>query len=72
MEFMGMWHVRGGKRRGAYRTLVEKPEGKIPFGKTRRKDTIWKNLQVGGRIILNCIFKKKILSLSRYHLVFGD
>jgi hypothetical protein len=33
MEFMGIRHVRGGKRRGAYRTLVEKPEGKIQLGK---------------------------------------
>jgi len=29
MEFMGMWHVKGGKRRGTYRTLVENPQGKM-------------------------------------------
>jgi len=37
--------VRMGKRRGAYRVLVGKPEGKRPLGRTRctRND----NIQVG-------------------------
>jgi hypothetical protein len=48
MEFKGMWHVREGKRRGAYRILVE----------NRKERYHLENLQVGGRIILNCIFKK--------------
>lgn len=44
---MGTWHVRGGKRRGAYRTLVKKPEGKKPFGKptSRLEDNIKLHIQ---------------------------
>jgi hypothetical protein len=43
-----------GDRRGAYRALVGKPEGKIPLGKTRRRwaDNIKMDLQeigLGGR-----------------------
>jgi hypothetical protein len=38
-------HVEGmGERRGVYRVLVRKTEGKIPG--------------LGGRVILKCIFKK--------------
>jgi len=37
-----------GERRGAYRILVGKPEGKRPFGRTRRR---WENN-------IKCIFKK--------------
>ena len=36
MKWVG--HVaRMGERRGMYRLLVAKPEGKIPFGKPRRR-----------------------------------
>jgi hypothetical protein len=41
-------HVaRIGERRGVYRGLVGKPEGKIPFGRPRRRweDNIKMNLQ---------------------------
>jgi hypothetical protein len=31
-----MWHAWG-ERRGVYRVLVAKPEGKRPLGRTRRK-----------------------------------
>jgi len=42
-------HVaRKGKRRGVYRVLAGKPEGKRALGKPR----------LGGRIILRCIFRK--------------
>jgi hypothetical protein len=35
------WHVaRMGEGRGVYRVLVEKPEGKRPFGRPRRR---WEN-----------------------------
>jgi hypothetical protein len=37
-----------GERRGAYRVLVEKPEGRRPFGRRRSR---WK-------IILKRVFKK--------------
>ena len=34
----GAWHVaRMGRRRGVYRVLVGKPEGKRPFGKPRHR-----------------------------------
>jgi hypothetical protein len=36
------------ERRGAYRVLVRKPEGRRPFGRPRRR----------GRIILKSIFEK--------------
>jgi len=47
MEFIGMWRVRRGKRRGAYRTLVEKLEGKIPLVKptSRWEDNIKLHIQ---------------------------
>jgi hypothetical protein len=38
-----------GERRGAYRALVGKPEGRRPFGRPRRVD---------GRIILKWIFER--------------
>jgi len=41
-----MLHVWG--RRGAYRVLLGKPEGKRPFGRPR----------LSGRIILRWIFRK--------------
>jgi len=32
------WHIeRMGERRGVYRVLVEKPEGKSPLGRSRRR-----------------------------------
>jgi hypothetical protein len=37
-----------GDRRGAYRILVERPEGRRPLARSR----------LGGRIILKWIFKK--------------
>jgi len=40
-----------GERRGVYRVVVEKPEGKRPFGRSRRRweDSIKTDLQeVGG------------------------
>jgi hypothetical protein len=39
-----------GERRGVYRVLVGKPEGKTPFGKPRRRwdDNIKANLQKVG------------------------
>jgi hypothetical protein len=43
------WHVvRFGERRGVYRVLVGKPEGKRPLGRPRHR---W-------RIILRWIFRK--------------
>ena len=43
-----MWRVR--VRRGVYRVLVGKPEGKRPLGRPRRRcvDNIRKDLQVVG------------------------
>jgi hypothetical protein len=38
-----------GVERGVHRVLVEKPEGKMPLGRSRRID---------GRIILRWIFRK--------------
>jgi len=44
-----MEHVaRMGDRRGAYRVLVGKPEGKDH----------WTDIDIDGSIILKCIFKK--------------
>ena len=42
--------VRMGKTRGVYRILVGKPEGKRPFGRTRRRweDNIKMDLQEVG------------------------
>ena len=42
--------ARMGVRRGTYRVLVGKPEGKRPLGRPWRKweDNIKKNLQEGG------------------------
>ena len=51
----GMWHVWG-DRKGAYRVLVVKPEGKRPLGRPGRK---WETYQYGssrnrlGRLGLN-------------------
>ena len=45
-------HVaRGGERRGVYRILVEKPEGKRPLGRSRRRweDNIKMDSQEVGR-----------------------
>jgi hypothetical protein len=45
------WHVaRLGKERGVYRVLVEKPEGKRPLGRPRRRweDNIKIDLQEVG------------------------
>ena len=43
-----MWHIWG--RRGAYRVLVGKPEGKKPLGRPRRRwvDNIRMDLQEVG------------------------
>jgi hypothetical protein len=41
-----MWHVCG--RRAAYKALMGRPHGKMPFGRPRHK----------GRIILKWVFKK--------------
>jgi hypothetical protein len=44
-------HIAGvGKRRGVYRVLVSKPEGKRPFGNPRRRweDNIKRDLQEVG------------------------
>ena len=35
--------VRMGERRGLYRVLVEKPEGKRPFGRIRRR---WEDIKM--------------------------
>ena len=46
-----MWYLWGEERRGAYRVLVGKPEGKSPLGRPRRRweDNIKMDLQeVGG------------------------
>jgi hypothetical protein len=39
-----------GKRKGVYRVLVKKPEGKRPFGRPRCRweDNIKMNIQEGG------------------------
>jgi len=38
MEIRWAGHVAGtGERRGVYRALVEKPEGKLPFGRLRHR-----------------------------------
>ena len=46
------WHVAHmGKRRGAYRILMGKPEGRRPLGRPRRKleDNIKMDLQKWGK-----------------------
>ena len=51
-------HVSGmGKRRGVYRILVGKPEGKRPFGRPRRRreDNIKMDLQEVGCKGMDCI-----------------
>jgi hypothetical protein len=42
--------IRMGERRGAYRALVGKPEGRSPLGRPRRrwKDNIKMDLREGG------------------------
>jgi hypothetical protein len=45
--------------RSVYKTSVEKPEGKVPFGKPRRR---W-------RIILECILKKQLEGVDWIQLV---
>jgi hypothetical protein len=44
-----MWHVWG-EERGVHRVLVEKPAGKSPMGRPRRRweYNIKMNLQIGG------------------------
>jgi len=46
-----------GQRRGIYRVLVGKPEGKRPFGRPRRRweDNIKMDLQEVGSRVMDCI-----------------
>ena len=51
-------HVaRRGERRGVYRVLVGKPEGKRPFGRSRLRweDNIKIDLQEVGCTVMDCI-----------------
>jgi hypothetical protein len=55
MRWVG--HVaRMGERRGAYRILVERPEGRRPLGRPRRRreDNIKMDLQEMGCVGMNC------------------
>jgi len=49
--------ARMGKRRGVYRVLVGKPEGRRPLGRPRRRweDNIKMDLQEVGCVGMNCI-----------------
>jgi len=49
MRWVGHVAHKGGKKKGAFRVLVERPEGK------RR---LWKGSDIDGRIILKWIFRK--------------
>ena len=46
-----------GERRGVYRVLVGKPEGKRPLGRLKRRleDNIKMDLQKGGCVDMGCI-----------------
>ena len=56
-EMGGACSAFGGERRGVYRVLVGKPEGKRPFGRPRRRweDNIKMNLQEVGCGGMDCI-----------------
>ena len=49
--------MRVGARRGVYRVLVGKPEGKKPLGRPRRRweDNIRMDLQEVGCVYMDCI-----------------
>jgi hypothetical protein len=53
---MGWECGTNGERRGAYRVLVRKPEGRIPLGRPRRRleDNIKMDLSGMGRHIMDC------------------
>jgi hypothetical protein len=54
-----MWSIRGrGKeRRGVYRVLIGRPEGKRPLGRPRRRweDNIKMGLREAGIYVVKCI-----------------